>query len=204
MPDAPIKERRAAPHNKALTQTRLLDAAEQMFAEQGLDAATTRGIARAAGVNEVTLFRHFGSKAGILAAVVGRSFAGRPEQSSMTDSGDLRSDVGGWARRYEALLRENFLFVRTCVGEIHRHEAYEGRVLHAIFAPLRKALVERLNHAAQRGETRSGVDPEIAADLLSGMIFTGILREASGVKPRSYSPESYRATALTALLELLG
>jgi len=204
MPDVATKSPRAAPHTKADTQTRLLDAAEQMFAEQGLDAATTRGIARAAGVNEVTLFRHFGSKAGILAAVVGRSFAARPEQSAMADTGDLRSDVAGWASRYEALLRENFLFVRTCVGEIHRHEAYEGRVLHAIFAPLRVALVGRLQTAAARGETHSGVDPEIAADLLSGMIFTGILREASGVKPRSYSPESYRATALTALLELLG
>lgn len=204
MPDAPLNERRAVPHTKADTQTRLLNAAEQMFAEQGLDAATTRGIARAAGVNEVTLFRHFGSKAGILAAVVGRSFAARPEESSMADTGDLRSDVEGWARRYEALLRENFLFVRTCVGEIHRHEAYESRVLHAIFAPLRAALVGRLIQAAQRNETHSGVDPEIAADLLSGMIFTGVLREASGLKPRSYSPDAYRATALTALLELLG
>jgi AcrR family transcriptional regulator len=204
MPEAIVKPVRAAPHTKADTQTRLLDAAEQMFAEQGLDAATTRGIARAAGVNEVTLFRHFGSKAGILAAVVGRSFAARPEQASMTDTGDLRADVDGWVARYEALLRENFLFVRTCVGEIHRHEAYEGRVLHAIFAPLRAALVGRLQQAAARGETRSAVDPEIAADLLSGMIFTGILRETTPMKPRTYSPESYRAAALTALLELLG
>ena len=192
-----------SPKPKEDTQSRLLNAAERMFAQEGLDAATTRGIARAAGVNEVTLFRHFKSKAGILAAVVGRSFGLRPEAAQMVDSGNLPADLAGWCARYEALLRENLLLVRTCVGEIHRHEAYEGRVLHAIFAPLRAALIDRLKKASARQETASGADPEIVSDLLSGMIFTGVLREASGVKPRSYSPESYRAAALEAVRGLL-
>jgi AcrR family transcriptional regulator len=199
----PITRRPRSANPKKDTQTRLLNAAERMFAREGLDAATTRGIARAAGVNEVTLFRHFGSKEGILAAVVARSFGVRPEAAHMADTGDLAADRAGWAARYESQLRENLLLVRTCVGEIHRHQAYEGRVLHAIFAPLRSALIDRLKKAADRGEGGSAADPEIVADLLSGMIFTGVLREASGVKPRSYSPASYRAAALRTIQRAL-
>ena len=34
-----------------------------LAAERGIDATTTRAVADAAGVNEVTIFRHFGDKA---------------------------------------------------------------------------------------------------------------------------------------------
>jgi AcrR family transcriptional regulator len=52
--------------------TRILDAAATLFATRGYQATTTRMIAEAAGLNEVTIFRGFTSKQGVLAAVVGR------------------------------------------------------------------------------------------------------------------------------------
>ena len=54
----------------AQTHSRLLKAASEVFAASGIAGATTREIARVAGVNEVTLFRHFQSKEQLLAAVV--------------------------------------------------------------------------------------------------------------------------------------
>jgi AcrR family transcriptional regulator len=42
-----------------LTKKRILAAAELVFSRDGFQGATTREIARQAGVNEVTLFRHF-------------------------------------------------------------------------------------------------------------------------------------------------
>jgi AcrR family transcriptional regulator len=50
----------------------ILDAAMELFAERGYSATTTRAIADRARVNEVTLFRRFGSKAGILGALTER------------------------------------------------------------------------------------------------------------------------------------
>ncbi len=44
------------------TRERILQAAAELFAEKGYARATTRSIAEAAKVNEVTIFRHFGSK----------------------------------------------------------------------------------------------------------------------------------------------
>src|ERR1019366_1179360 len=56
----------------------LLSAAARVFARDGLDGATTKAISREAGVNEVTLFRHFGTKERLLEAVVGSAFGPGP------------------------------------------------------------------------------------------------------------------------------
>src|SRR5580658_7732181 len=60
---------------------RLLDAATAVFARDGLAGSTTREIARAAGVNEVTLFRLFSTKQNLLTAVLERIFAAPPAES---------------------------------------------------------------------------------------------------------------------------
>jgi len=52
------------------TEQKILDAAIRVFASEGYEGATTRKIAEAAGVNEVTLFRKFQSKENILRAVI--------------------------------------------------------------------------------------------------------------------------------------
>ncbi|CAM4030619.1 TetR/AcrR family transcriptional regulator [Kibdelosporangium persicum] len=51
----------------------LLDAARDLFAERGYDRTTVRDIAGRAGVNQALLFRYFGSKEALFAAVVARS-----------------------------------------------------------------------------------------------------------------------------------
>src|SRR5277367_2271659 len=52
--------------SSVLTKKRILAAAELVFARDGFQGATTREIAREAGVNEVTLFRHFSSREQLL------------------------------------------------------------------------------------------------------------------------------------------
>jgi AcrR family transcriptional regulator len=57
-------------------RARLLGAARQLLVERGDAQASTRDIARRAGVVEPALFRHFGNKAGLLEEVFIESFAG--------------------------------------------------------------------------------------------------------------------------------
>ena len=59
--DAP-QERGDAARNRTL----LLEAARRLIAERGADAVTTDDIAVAAGVGKGTLFRRFGSRAGLM------------------------------------------------------------------------------------------------------------------------------------------
>jgi AcrR family transcriptional regulator len=49
---------------------RILQAAVLLFSEKGFDATTTREIARAAGISEAVIFRHFQSKDELYAAIL--------------------------------------------------------------------------------------------------------------------------------------
>lgn len=53
-----------------INRERILEAAARVYAKHGFRGATTRLIALEAGVNEVTLFRTFGSKGALLHAVL--------------------------------------------------------------------------------------------------------------------------------------
>ena len=47
---------------KLETRSRIMEIALKLFSERGYYSTTTRQIAQEAGVNEITLFRHFGTK----------------------------------------------------------------------------------------------------------------------------------------------
>jgi AcrR family transcriptional regulator len=51
----------------------LLEAAARLYAETGYRGTTTRRIALQAGVNEITLFRHFGSKEALMREAIARA-----------------------------------------------------------------------------------------------------------------------------------
>ena len=54
----------------AQRREQLIDVATKLFAKSGYDATTTADIARAAGVTEPILYRHFDSKQELFVAIV--------------------------------------------------------------------------------------------------------------------------------------
>ena len=50
-------------------QEKILTTALQLFADKGYDATSTSKVAKAAGVSEGLIFRHFGNKEGLLNAI---------------------------------------------------------------------------------------------------------------------------------------
>ena len=85
----------SSPENlPADTRQRIIAAAMRLFGRQGYSQTATRQIATEAGVNEVTLFRHFGSKKGLLGACIQAhnesGFAARFESEV---SGDYPQDI---------------------------------------------------------------------------------------------------------------
>ncbi|MEO6874006.1 MAG: TetR/AcrR family transcriptional regulator [Opitutaceae bacterium] len=191
-----------APVRPPPARQRLLEAAARVFARDGLTGATTRAIAREAGVNEVTLFRIFQTKDRLLAAVVGTNFgpeAAQTQLPALPVTADLRADLLAHAQRYERQLQVNLPLIRAMIGEIHHHSDHERQVFKAILRPLREALIARLETAHLARALHSTMNPELQADLFNGMIFTGVLRRASAhVKP-GYSPGDY----LTGVVDLL-
>jgi AcrR family transcriptional regulator len=62
------------------TQLRLLDAAERLIGEHGIDGVSLRGINAEAGSNVAAAHYHFGSKEGLVRAVLDRRMAVLAEQ----------------------------------------------------------------------------------------------------------------------------
>ncbi|GGL48624.1 TetR/AcrR family transcriptional regulator [Sporolactobacillus putidus] len=63
------------------TQERIIEAFIELFRDYGYKGTTTRAIAERAGVNEVTVFRHFGNKRAIMdAAIQSVSYSPRLEK----------------------------------------------------------------------------------------------------------------------------
>ena len=187
------------PVKRPPARDRLLAAAARVFAREGLARATTREIAREAGVNEVTLFRLFRTKQRLLDAVVQENFGSPPSAPAAEPPAattDLRADLCAHARQYERLLQENLPLIRAMIGEIHHHGSHEQKVFKAILRPLRKALITRLEAAQTAHTLRAKVDPVILSDLFGGMIFTGVLRRASADMEREYGATDYLRAAV--------
>lgn len=66
---------RVTPETQARTRQKLLEAARALFVEDGYAEATTRAIARRAGVATGTLFNYFASKEALGAALLGAAAA---------------------------------------------------------------------------------------------------------------------------------
>jgi AcrR family transcriptional regulator len=94
------------------TRERLLNAAEQLFAEHGISGTTLRALTKVARVNLAAVHYHFGSKEGLLDAVVERRAASM-NQERLRELGELersaRRSASRAAPRVEDILRAFFL-----------------------------------------------------------------------------------------------
>ena len=57
------------------TKDHLLDEALRLFARRGVDAVGVQEVVDTAGVTKPTLYHHFGSKEGLVKALIGRGFS---------------------------------------------------------------------------------------------------------------------------------
>lgn len=97
---------------------RILDAAKRIYAQHGFRGATTRLIAIEAGVNEVTLFRTFGSKAALFEALMDGHVAKSPIPELPDAPVDPQREMTDWCGAVFEHLRENSALIRTSFGEI--------------------------------------------------------------------------------------
>jgi len=99
---------------------RILDAAGQLFAEQGFGGATVDEIARRAGVNKAMLYYHVGDKAALFAEVVG-SQVGRIRglvSAAVSASTDPRARLAAIPRAFASAVREHPYLPQLMLREI--------------------------------------------------------------------------------------
>lgn len=100
------------------SKEKILVAALELFSQRGYAAVGTRAIAESAGVNEVTVFRHFGSKEALWLEVF-RRYVVRPEAQRILAgaNGDPAHDLEGAARAIVELLRSNIKLLRMTMKD---------------------------------------------------------------------------------------
>jgi AcrR family transcriptional regulator len=97
--------------------SRILAAAARVYAQYGFRGATTRLIAAEAGVNEVTLFRIFGSKAQLLQAMLQSQVTATAVPIMSEDTSDPRGDITKWCARTLEYLRGHAHLIRKTIAE---------------------------------------------------------------------------------------
>ena len=143
------------------TRTRILDAAERLFAESGYDATPTAAIARAAGVPKGLLFYYFPTKADLLRTLIGERLDLDPvDTSTLVALGDPAQALLNVTRRLRELQDETQVRrvivwreqrthpeVRERLGDYRRQ--LQGLVEHVLGASiLRPIAARRLRTAA--------------------------------------------------------
>jgi AcrR family transcriptional regulator len=156
----------------------LLKATIKVFAEAGTRGATTRRIAQEAGVNEVTLFRHFKSKDDLLKTalstladiVSARTLPDRPE--------DPRTELTDWAHDHYQQIHKLRALIRKTMGEYEEHPELCGSAA-KVSTKMTNDLADYLRTLQLSGRASTGFHPHAAATMLMGVLFAdAISRDA--------------------------
>ncbi len=148
---------------KIIDETRIFDAALDLLVSRGYEGATTLKIAKAAGVNEVTLFRRFGSKAGLFEMALNHRLSDTP-LSKLVYSGDLESDLLAIVEAYKETNELHGNIIPIILIEAPRNPDLQG----AFNAPWRN--VQTMLGIIQAYQTQALLKEESPLHCLSALI----------------------------------
>lgn len=181
---------------------RLLHAARRVFEEAGSRGATTRRIATEAGVNEITLFRHFGSKSVLISEALAAASREPVHTGLPAEPRDPEAELLAWSHAGYAHLRLHAAMIRTTLGELA--EAPEAaRCVAGPPVQVHTELLQYLQRLRDRGMADGDWEPDAAANLLMGALFAdAIARDAFPEKypyPEAEAPAKYVRMFLRAI-----
>jgi outer membrane protein len=168
------------------TKQQLLEAAARVYSEVGFRGATTRRIAEEAGVNEVTLFRLFGSKAALIQEAV-RVRSGVGPQPSLPDVPvDPLSELTEWAAVDHAFMLEYRDLVRTAMAEVNeRPDCAFSTAEHSRCSI--KELRSYIGRLAKHRFIPSAADAGPASAMLMGTLFADVM--GRDIMPDVFPPQ---------------
>lgn len=159
---------------KQIPDERVFTAAVAVMAQQGYVGATTRQIAEAAGVNEVTLFRRFKSKANLLrAALIAEVEAF--EREDVLDTGDIEADLRRIVHAYQRLLGRHGRIIPVVLSEASRNP--ELREVLEVPRRLLGRIAALLAAYQQRGLLRHEPPLQAVACLIAPLLMPSLLGE---------------------------
>ncbi len=161
------------------TEKKILEAVIELIVKQGLTRITTKSIAEAAGVNEVTLFRRFGNKDKILSTAMQHQ-ASELAEEAFRYSGDLVADLTSLVTVYQDMWLERGGFVVNVLSEVVRRP----ELLEEANPPelIMKKAMGLLNRYQTEGKLSQGDPVLMMAELLGPIIALGLVKHVAGLE----------------------
>ena len=145
----------------------ILDAALEVLSEVGYDRLTMDAVAQRAKASKATLYRRWNSKATLVVDALATQKASPP----VPDSGDLRTDLlaafCGMGGLTDHGTTQTFGAVMTALST-DREFAHEFRT--RVLKPKAQLSRDIFQRAADRGEVREGLDLDLVAPALAGIV----------------------------------
>jgi AcrR family transcriptional regulator len=192
-----------------ISREKLIEAAARVYAKAGFRGATTRRIADEAGVNEITIFRLFGSKAALIEEALrsrGRSArdagaAANAASALPRDPADPEREVVAWAAGQLSQLRRDRVLIRKTLAELEERPEMAPTLCGGMCdAELElRDYVRRLRRAGRLAEPASdGCGIKVDLDVAVGMFTSALFADAMGrdVMPEMYPQPAERAPVL--------
>jgi len=174
----------------------IFQAVMQVVAERGYAGATTRQMADAARVSEVTLFRKYGNKA----RLVKQAIAFQVEQSDFASAarytGDLRADLLRVVRAYQESAAQYGFFFAALFSEVSR----QPKLIDALDQPLEifRTIGELMVRYQAEGILQQEHPAHTVAALLGPMMYAALMR---GALPDTHMPPMDLSTHVARFLQ---
>jgi AcrR family transcriptional regulator len=154
------------------TREKILDAGLKLFSKKGFLGATTKEIAKKAGVAELTLFRHFSSKDKLFEEMI-QNYSFLPALKDLLPGikdlayEDALYEIG---RAFLMRLSERSELIKIMHSEIHLYPAKVKEIYHHIIGEVFRTLASYFRELQAAGTLRE-FHPELGARAFLGMLF---------------------------------
>ena len=167
----------------------IVEAATRVFAEKGFRRATTREVAREAGVSEGTIYNYFEDKDDLLMAILHRlnETERRVEDFEEDTATDFRGFLEEYLRRRMSLIWENREVFRVVLSEMLVNAELRELYLRQVVEPTMRMAEENFRSRMDQGEVRETDAPlamRSVAGAVLGLLVLGLLGdEEVGSRP---------------------
>ena len=157
------------PTSEIQTRTKILQAAQKLFAKSGYDGTTIRDLAKKAGVAEGTLFRHFTNKKAILIELATEGWV-EILTDLLTELSEMSSykAVAQVMRRRMLNMRPNTDLMKVCFFEAQFHPELRDKIQSEVIEKMTDVTEAFFTTAMERGVYRQ-MNPKIVARVFLGM-----------------------------------
>ena len=162
----------SAPDTRQSTgEKAILDAAVELFSENGYDGVSMRQIAEAAGVSKSNIYHHFASKDALYLGILHGSAQHLSEivEDLAEGDGDFQRRLRVFAEAHMAHLFANEMTLRLVLREAFSGDEEKSRVVvDQVVGGIFKRMVAIFQAGQNAGIIRADLDPGLCATLLMG------------------------------------